>query len=109
MTAWDDYLLATAAIIVALTVISGALWKLYVLTKSIEEAIGRDNDGHTLAENVRVIRGVLFPPGEVSLPKRVDLIEAEVGQVQKAVDRIGNKLDLIEIAVIRKAGGQDED
>ena len=104
MTHWDDALLATAAVIVALTVVVGALWKLYALVKNIEAAIGKDEEGHTLAENVRVIRGVLFPPGEISLPKRVDLIETEIAVTQRAVERIGNKLDVIEVAVIRKAG-----
>ena len=104
MTHWDDALLATAAVIVALTVVVGALWKLYALVKNIEAAIGKDEEGHTLAENVRVIRGVLFPPGEISLPKRVDLIETEIAVTQRAVERLGNKLDVIEVAVIRKAG-----
>jgi len=103
MTHWDDAILGTAAVVVALTAIVAALWKLYNLTKSIEAAIGKDEEGHTLAENVRVIRGVLFPPGEISLPKRVDLIETEVAVTQRAVERIGNKLDVIEVAVIRKA------
>lgn len=104
MTHWEDALLGTAAVVVALTVIVGALWKLYRLTKSIEAAIGKDEEGHTLAENVRVIRAVLFPPGEISLPKRVDLIETEIAVTQRAVERIGNKLDVIEVAVIRKGG-----
>ena len=103
MTHWDDAVLSTAAIIVALTVVIGALWKLYALVKNIEAAIGKDEEGHTLAENVRVIRGVLFPPGEISLPKRVDLIETEIAVTQRAVERLGNKLDVIEVAVIRKA------
>ena len=103
MTHWDDAVLSTAAVIVALTVVIGALWKLYALVKNIEAAIGKDEEGHTLAENVRVIRGVLFPPGEISLPKRVDLIETEIAVTQRAVERLGNKLDGIEVAVIRKA------
>ena len=103
MTHWDDAVLSTAAVIVALTVVIGALWKLYALVKNIEAAIGKDEEGHTLAENVRVIRGVLFPPGEISLPKRVDLIETEIAVTQRAVERLGNKLDVIEVAVIRKA------
>lgn len=104
MTAWDDAILAAAAVVMALTAIIGGLWKLYTLTKNIEAAIGKDEEGHTLAENVRVIRGVLFPPGEISLPKRVDLIETEIAVTQRAVERIGSKLDVIEVAVIRKAG-----
>ena len=108
MTHWDDALMGTAAVVVALTAIIAALWKLYSLTKSIEAAIGKDEDGHTLAENVRVIRGILFPPGEISLPKRVDMMETEIAVTQKAVERIGSKLDLIEVAVIRKVGDYND-
>lgn len=109
MTHWGDAVLSTAAIVVALTVISGAMWKLYGITKNIEAAIGRDEDGHTLAENVRVIRGVLFPPGQVSLPHRVDLMESDLIGVKRSIDRIGSKLDLIEVAVIRQHGPKETD
>ena len=109
MTHWDDAILGTAAVIVALTAITGALWKLYSLTKSIEAAIGKDEEGHTLSENVRVIRSVLFPPGQVSLPHRVDLMEADLTGVKRSIDRIGSKLDLVEVAVIRQHGKDSND
>lgn len=101
MNAWKDGLIAAAAIITALTVLIGVVVKTYKLTKSIDAAIGKDSDGHTLADNVRTIKSVLFPVGSLSLPQRVDQIETEVSRTQTAVERIGTKLDVIETVVIR--------
>lgn len=108
MTAWKDALFAAAGVITALTVIITLLVKSYNLTKSIDGAIGKDSEGHTLAQNVALIKGVLFPPGSLSLPQRVDQIEAEVQQTQRAVERIGTKLDVIEVVVL-KGEHRDED
>lgn len=107
MTAWKDAVIATAAIVTALTVIIGLAVKTYRLTKSIDAAIGKDSDGHTLADNVRTIKSVLFPVGSLSLPQRVDQIETEVSRTQTAVERIGTKLDVIETVVIRGEHRED--
>lgn len=107
MNEWRDGLIAVAAIAAALATIIGVVVKTYQLTKSIDAAIGKDADGHTLADNVRVIKGVLFPVGASSLPQRVDQIESEVAQTQRAVERIGTKLDVIETVVIKGEHRED--
>lgn len=109
MNGWDDAVLAIAALIVALTIIAGALYKTYRLAQRIEGAIGVDADGHTLADNVRAattaltgldsrvasLERALNPPDDTPLTKRVDQLETDVVDIQTHVDTVGTKVDTL--------------
>lgn len=109
MTHWDDALLGAAAVVVALGIIAGALYKTYRLAQRIEGAIGVDSDGHTLADNVRAattaltgldtrvasLERALNPPDDTPLTKRVDQLETDVVDIQTHVDQVGTKVDTL--------------
>lgn len=120
MTHYTDGLVAVAAVLTALTIIGGVLWKLYGLTKRIEEAIGVDGDGHTLASRVREATSKLSehvvqadkvlarvdhriahleeavePEGELSLAVRVKRAENDLATIKTHVDRVGSKVDVL--------------
>jgi hypothetical protein len=78
MTQYDDAVFAAAAILTALTVILGALVKLYNVAKRIDGAIGVDDSGRTISQRLTSVEDAVLPSGKQTLPARVDQIELEV-------------------------------
>lgn len=81
-------MLATAAILGALTVIMGALFKLYGVAKRIDATIGVDDNGRTLSQRLMAMEDAVLPHGRESLPARVDHIEGRVERMAVEVSMI---------------------
>jgi hypothetical protein len=69
-------ILAAAAIIVALGVIIGAIYKVYKIAHRIDAALGVDAKGRTVAERLGRVEHQLWPNGGSSLPDRIGRLEA---------------------------------
>lgn len=117
---FTEALLAVAAILGAITVVGGGLYKLYGLTKRIEETIGVDREGMTLADRVREATASLSdhvnqadkilnkvdsrvahleesiePEGSPSLVTRMNRAEHDLVEIKTHVDRVGAKVDVL--------------
>ncbi len=68
-------ILAVAAIIVALGVIAGAVYKVYKIAHRIDAALGVDAKGRTVAERLGRVEHQLWPNGGSSLPDRIGRLE----------------------------------
>ncbi len=77
----QDSLLAAAAIIVALGVIIGALFKVYRLAHRIDAALGVDKAGRTVAERITRIEHQVYANSGSSMFDRVAETEARVGEL----------------------------
>jgi hypothetical protein len=69
-------ILAVAAIIVALGVIAGAIYKVYKIAHRIDAALGVDTHGRTVADRLGRVEHQLWPNGGSSLPDRIGRLEA---------------------------------
>lgn len=88
VTGWDDAVIAAAAILGALTVIAGTLYKLYGVAKRIDSTIGVDDSGRTLSQRLMAMEDAVLPHGRESLPARVDHIEGRVERMAVEVSMI---------------------
>lgn len=85
MSAFNDGVIAVAAIFAALIVICGGLLKLYNIAKRIDGAIGVDEKGRTISQRLTSVENAVLPDGRTSLPARVDQIETEVKELATEV------------------------
>ena len=69
---WTDRVVAAAAVIVALGVIIGAVWKIYKMVHRVDQALGVDKQGRTVAERLSRVEHQLWPNGGTSLADKVD-------------------------------------
>jgi hypothetical protein len=97
-----EAILAAGAIVTALVVVGRLVVNAANGIHAIQEAIGTDSEGKTLAERheqteahlremdgrVSVIEQVLSPPGQTSLPARVEKLEDDVKEVGAKVDTL---------------------
>ena len=78
-------LLLAAAIVVALGVIIGALYKVYKIAHRIDAALGVDAMGRTVADRLGRVEHQLWPNGGSSLPDRIGRLEdgqaAQTGEI----------------------------
>ena len=72
---WTDRVVAAAAVIVALGVIIGAVWKIYKMVHRVDQALGVDKQGRTVAERLSRVEHQLWPNGGTSLADKVDRLE----------------------------------
>lgn len=72
----QEFVLTVAGVITAIAVIIGALVAIYRLARKIEDAIGVDKSGRTLAERLDRVEHQLWENGGTSLADRVNRIEA---------------------------------
>lgn len=77
-------ILLAAAIIVALGVIIGAIYKVYKIAHRIDAALGVDAKGRTVADRLSRVEHQLWPNGGSSLPDRIGRLED--GQAQSTAE-----------------------
>lgn len=68
-------ILLAAAIIVALGVIIGSIYKVYTVAHRIDAALGVDANGRTVADRLSRVEHQLWPNGGSSLPDRIGRLE----------------------------------
>lgn len=78
----DEWLLALAALLLALGVIVKFASIMYRTVKNIEEAIGKDKGGYTVSERLERVEHQLFPNGGSSLVDKMNRIEADQHKMQ---------------------------
>jgi hypothetical protein len=76
--------LAAAAVIVALGVIIGAVYKVYKVAHRIDAALGVDAHGRTVAERLSRVEHQLWPNGGSSLPDKISRLED--GQIAQTAE-----------------------
>ena len=81
MAFWEP-LLVGAAIVTALTIIGGFVRKIYCIARRIEDSLGKDKQGRTLADRLARIEHQLFPNGGTSLVDKMNRIEADQHTMQ---------------------------
>lgn len=110
-----DILMFIGLVIGSATVVAGALYKVYQIAKKIDQAIGVDKQGMTLAERhaeqaddlkdmnrrLRVLEQAIMPEGRTPLPTRVDKLEQDVNGLQQEVSKVGVKVDTLTGLVIK--------
>lgn len=77
-------ILAAAAIIVALGVIVGAVYKVYKIAHRIDAALGTDTHGRTVADRLSRVEHQLWPNGGSSLPDKISRLEE--GQIAQTAE-----------------------
>lgn len=114
-----------AAVLVIVTLISAVIVlvsKVFTVAKRIDQAIGKDAQGKTLAQRheeqgeqlsqqntmlqqmdnrLTIVEQVLSPPGQDPLPSRVRKVEQEVDEVRNDVKQVGAKVDTL-TALVRR-------
>ena len=100
MSGWDDALLATAAILGALTAIAGILIRLFRVASRIDAAIGVDESGRTVSQRLAGVEDAVLPQGRESLPVRVDHIETRV-------EAMAVEVSLIRDVIVKRTQQED--
>jgi hypothetical protein len=77
-------ILAVAAVIVALGVIAGAIYKVYKIAHRIDAALGVDANGRTVADRLSRVEHQLWPNGGSSLPDKINRLED--GQITQTAE-----------------------
>lgn len=77
-------ILAVAAVIVALGVIAGAIYKVYKIAHRIDAALGVDAHGRTVADRLSRVEHQLWPNGGSSLPDKINRLED--GQITQTAE-----------------------
>jgi hypothetical protein len=70
-----DIILTVGGVIGALVVIVGGLISVYKIARKVDDAIGQDTDGRTLADRLSRVEHQLWENGGSSLADRVNRIE----------------------------------
>ncbi len=73
-SALTDQIAATAAIVAAVVAFSVLMGKIHRMIKRIDEAIGVDKQGRTLADRLEKVEHQLWPNGGSSLMDKVEKI-----------------------------------
>jgi len=82
---WTDRVLAVAALVVAAGVIVGAVWRVYRMIHRVDQALGVDKDGRTLADRMSRVEYQLWPNNGASLKDQVSRMEKQVGETTAEV------------------------
>jgi len=80
-----DQVFMAAAVITAIGIIVGGIVAVYRIARKIENAIGLDSRGRTLAERLDRVEHQLWENGGSSLADRVNTIESSVVKTQAEV------------------------
>lgn len=104
------------------------LVKLGGTAKRIDQAIGKDVQGKTLAERheeqgaqltaqagmlqkmdtrLTAVESILSPPGQEPLPLRVRKVETEIDEVRNEVKQVGAKVDTLTLLVKKDIEGRE--
>ena len=93
-----EWILGTAAVIVALLVIAKFGYATYKAIHRIDEVIGVDRQGRTLSERIERMEYQLFPNGGRSLDDRVTQVAFDQKAIEGEVRAIRELLDKRNIA-----------
>lgn len=77
MNTLHEGIVMAAAIVGGLSVIIGGVWAVYRVVRRVEDAIGKDRNGRTLAERMDRVEHQLWPNGGSSLADKVGDVERE--------------------------------
>ena len=77
MSGIQEGLIMAAALVGALSVIFGGVWAVYRVARRVEDAIGKDEKGRTLAERMGRVEHQLWPNGGSSLADKIQQVERE--------------------------------
>lgn len=99
MSGWDEVVQVNGAILGTLSLVLGALLKLYGVAKRIDATIGVDDTGRTLSQRLTAMEDAVLPHGRESLPARVDHIEGRV-------ERMAVEVSMIRDVVVTSAAAQ---
>jgi hypothetical protein len=80
-----DQVFMAAAVITAIGVIVGGIIAVYRIARKIENAIGLDRQGRTIAERLDRVEHQLWENGGSSLADRVNTIETNVVKTQAEI------------------------
>lgn len=87
MQPWE-IVLTVGAVTGAFLVIVGALFKLYKVAKRIDDALGLDSQGRTVADRLGRIEHQLFPNGGSSLTDKINQIAHEQRGMKGELDTV---------------------
>ena len=101
----DEWLLALAALLLALGVIIKFASTMYHTVKNIETAIGKDKQGRTISERLERVEHQLFPNGGSSLVDKMNRIETDQHRLQGRMDSMERSLS----GILRSLDRKDSD
>jgi len=87
MQPWE-IAITVGAVVGSFLVIAGALYKLYKIAKRIDEALGLDSQGRTVADRLSRIEHQLFPNGGTSLTDKINQIGFEQREMKGELDAV---------------------
>lgn len=87
MTPWE-IAITVGAVTGAFLVVAGALYKLYKVAKRIDDALGLDAQGRTVADRLGRIEHQLFPNGGSSLTDKINQIAFEQRAMKGELDAV---------------------
>lgn len=87
MQPWE-IVLTVGAVTGAFLVIAGALFRLYRVAKRIDDALGLDSQGRTVADRLSRIEHQLFPNGGSSLVDKINQIAFEQKAMKGELDAV---------------------
>lgn len=77
MTSLNEAVIMAAAFVGALSVIFGGVWAVYRVARRVEDAIGKDKHGQTIADRMGRVEHQLWPNGGSSLADKVAQVEKD--------------------------------
>lgn len=87
MAPWE-IAITVGAVTGAFLVVAGALYKLYKVAKRIDDALGLDAQGRTVADRLGRIEHQLFPNGGSSLTDKINQIAFEQRAMKGELDAV---------------------
>jgi outer membrane murein-binding lipoprotein Lpp len=87
MQPWE-IVLTVGAVTGAFLVIAGAVYRIYKIAKRIDDALGLDRQGRTIADRLSRIEHQLFPNGGSSLTDKINQIAFEQQTLKGEVDSL---------------------
>ena len=87
MAPWE-IAITVGAVTGAFLVVAGALYKLYKVAKRIDDALGLDAQGRTVADRLGRIEHQLFPNGGSSLTDKINQIQFEQRAMKGELDAV---------------------
>ncbi len=87
MQPWE-IILTVGAVVGALLVIFGAIYKVYKIAKRIDDALGLDKQGRTITDRLGRIEHQLFPNGGSSLTDKINSIAFEQRAMKGELDAV---------------------
>ena len=84
----EQFLIAAAATMTAFAVLLGGVVSVYRIAKRVDQALGLDKEGRTVAERLERVEHQLWENGGSSLADRVNNIEKHVVKVSTEIEFI---------------------